>query len=97
MRQELGGDTLPRVTDRYLDVRIDPLECDLNLAASRGELHGVREKVPHHLLQAGRIAGNGTGFGIEKRLEPCPFGNRRRSYDLDCLLDHWDEVHRSDF
>jgi hypothetical protein len=35
----------------------------LDQAVARGELDRVRQQVPHHLLQARRIAGDHAGIG----------------------------------
>ena len=68
--QELRRDADPGVGDRQLDVRVDPLETDLHLAASIRELDGVREEIPQHLLQPLRIARHPAGLRIENGLEP---------------------------
>src|SRR4029453_12225260 len=87
MRQELGGHPLSRVAAPDLHMRTPPLESDLNASAFRRELDGVREEIPQDLLQTGRVAGNRAGLGVENRLQPDLFCIRRRSYDLDRLLN----------
>src|SRR5215831_15131752 len=96
-RQELGGNTLTGIADRNLDVRIHPLESDLNPPALRRELYGVREEIPHHLLQACRVAGHRASFGVENDLQPDLFGIRCRSCNLDRLFYHRGEVDRPYF
>ena len=63
--EELGLDADAGVDDADLDVRVDPLQEDLDLAALGRELDGVGEEVPDDLLEAGGVAGDGTGERIE--------------------------------
>jgi hypothetical protein len=50
MGQLLLADSLSGVTDDDLNVRIDPLQKNLNSTALRRELHRVDQEVPNHLL-----------------------------------------------
>ena len=50
MREELGRDADAGVADHDLDVRMHAFEADLHTPPLRGELHGVREQIPHDLL-----------------------------------------------
>src|SRR5436853_440003 len=54
--QCLGPNALTVVGDRDLDVRVDPFEHHLHPATLGSELDGVREEVPHHLLQPFGVA-----------------------------------------
>ena len=72
-RQEFPADADASVGNHDLDVRIDPFDSQLHTARSRGELHGVREQVPHDLLEAVTIAGDRPRAGIDNRLQPHAF------------------------
>src|SRR5258705_12012543 len=52
VRQEIGRDADARIADDDFDVRVDALDADLHDPLFRCELHGGRNEVPHHLLQA---------------------------------------------
>ena len=73
----------PGVADGDLDVRVDALQADLHPAAARRELDGVREQVPHDLLQPLRVAGDRHAGLIERRLQPDALGGRRRRHGVD--------------
>ena len=83
VRQELGRDADAGIADRDFDVRVDALEPDLHFAAAVRELHGVRQQIPHHLLQPFRIPRNRRRRRIEHRLDPDAFrvGGRRDRVD----------------
>ena len=93
-RQELRLDAGPRVADHDLDVRIDVLEDDLDPSAFRRELDGVRHEIPHDLLQAIRIAGDGGGPRIENRVHAQLFRIRGRRDGLERALDYCRHVDR---
>ena len=87
VRQELRRDADARVAHRDLHVGVRSLEPHLDLAASIGELHGVRAQIPHDLPESLRIARNGAGILIEHGLDPYPFCLCRGPHCLDGLLD----------
>src|SRR6202011_1097621 len=50
--EDVGRDTLARVADDNLQVRVDPQHVDLDSAAPRRKFDGIREQIPHRLLKA---------------------------------------------
>jgi hypothetical protein len=56
MGQELGDDAPSRVAHGNLDRLSDASRGDFHATTRRGELDGVREQVPDHLLQARGVA-----------------------------------------
>ena len=71
-----------------------PLQHHLHAAARRRELDGVREQVPHDLLQAAGIAGDRSGQP-DRGCAPagCPW-RRRPAHRLDRRLDDRERVER---
>ena len=68
--QEIRADAHAVVAHPDLGVAVaGALQADLDAAAGRGELDGVREQVPDHLLQAVGIAGDRPASGVEAQLE----------------------------
>ncbi len=96
VRQEIGRDADARIADDDFDVRVDALDADLHDPLFRCELHGVRNEVPHHLLQAVGIAGNRAGAGIENRLHADLLGIRSERRRLDGIPHHVRHVDRLD-
>ena len=74
----------------------DALEHDLDPTILAGELDGVGEQVPDHLLQAARVAVDGPGRRIQKLREPDSLCLGRRPYGLDGRLDEAHGLHRLD-
>ena len=68
-RQEVVADPDAGVADHDFDVRIDPLEPELDATALRRELHRIGQQVPDDLLQPIGIAGHGPDPGIDDGLE----------------------------
>ena len=64
-------------------MRIDPREPNLHSAAASGELHGVRQQVPEHLLQAFGISRHRTRLRIEHRLQTDASGICRRRHGVE--------------
>src|SRR5262245_26706477 len=93
--QEIRTDALPRVVHGDANVWVDALKAHLDTASWRGELDGVGEEVPDHLLQAGEVTGNLTNFGREISLYRYPFSIRRRLDRLNRLLNYRIRVHWS--
>ena len=88
MRQESGAMPSPvslTVISTCESTRSQP---DLHAAAARRELDGVREQVPHDLLQPLRVARHGHARAIDGRLEPDALGGGRRRDGLERVLDH---------
>ena len=54
--QEIECDSHAGIGDHDLDMAVPPLQADGHLSLARRELDGVGEQVPHHLLQAIRVA-----------------------------------------
>ena len=82
-----GSMPMPVSAIADLDVGVDPLQGDLDLAVSAGELDRVREQVPHDLLQAIRVAGYGSRGRVQQLLQANAFGVRRGPHRLDRGLD----------
>jgi hypothetical protein len=77
-----------------LDVRVHPLQPQLDATATGRELHGVREQVPDHLLQAIRIPRHGADVRLEDRLEAHTLRIRRRGDRGQPIAQHRGQVHR---
>ena len=78
VRQEFGLDAHAGVDDADLDVRVDPLQQHLHLAALGRELHGVGEQVPDDLLEPCGVAGDGARERVEHLLDADALGVGRR-------------------
>ncbi len=70
-REKSRGNSGSVVLDDPLQVGLDATDRDLHVTAVRRELHGVREEIPHDLLQAMSIAahprsrqGSGASLGV---------------------------------
>src|SRR5438876_10168950 len=70
VRQELGLDPLALVADGDDGLAVDAREPQEDAAAPGGELDGVREEVPHDLLEASRIALDRLRSELEDALHP---------------------------
>src|SRR5262245_46377334 len=89
-RQEIRADAFARVAHGDAYVRVYSFQARFDAAYLRGELDGVGEQVPDHLLQASGVAGDLADFGGEISLERDPFGVRRRANRLNRLLNNRD-------
>ena len=56
IRQEFCPNAYSRVADLKLSVILDRRERDFHSSPRRSKLNGIRQKIPHHLLQASSIA-----------------------------------------
>ena len=92
VREELGLDAHAGVDDADLDVRVDPLQEHLHLAALGRELHGVGEQVPDDLLEPGEVAGDGAGERIEHLVDADALGVGRRHDGGEGGLDDLGEL-----
>src|SRR5262245_22434578 len=57
VREEIGADALTGIADGEPRVRAGLLEPEVDTATTRRELDGVRQQVPHDLLEPPGIAG----------------------------------------
>src|SRR5262247_3113691 len=94
--QEIRADAFARVAHGDANVRVNALQARFDAASLRGELDGVGEQVPDHLLQARWVAGDLADFRGEISLERDPFGVRRRVDRLNRLLNYRDQINRPD-
>ena len=85
--QQGRADALPSVAHCDLDVGANPFQQDLHAPALRREFDGVREQVPHDLLEAVGVARDDPGLGVEHRPQLDDFGLGCRPHDLDRCLD----------
>src|SRR5262245_20046411 len=86
--QEIMADAFARIAHCDANVRVNALQPRFDAASLRGELDGIGEQVPDHLLQANRVAGDLADFGGEVSLERDTFGVRRRFDRLNRLLNY---------
>jgi len=93
---EGGLDALPAVAHGDLDGRGDARQPDLDAPATRSELHGVREEVPDHLLEARGVSDHVARAGIQDRRDAYVLRVRRGAHDVDRGLDHAHELHGHD-
>ena len=72
-----------------------PAAGDDEVDASSGgrELDGVRQQVPHHLLQAPRVAEDGRPFVSHRQAHLEPLGEERRPHGVDCRFDYCCKIH----
>src|SRR5262245_33838962 len=94
--QEIRADAFARVAHGDANVRVNALQPRFDAASLRGELDGVGEEVPDHLLQANGVAGDLADFVREISLERDTFGVRRRADRLNRLLNYRDQVNWPD-
>src|SRR5262245_58941512 len=94
--QEIRPDAFARVAHGDANVRVHALQARFDAASLRGELDGVGEQVPDHLLQAGGVAGDLADVGRQVGPERDAFGVRRRLDGLNRLFNYRDQVHQSD-
>src|SRR5215813_834331 len=94
--QEIRANAFAGIAHGDADVRIYALQARFDTTSLWGELDGVGEQVPDHLLQAGGVAGDLTNFVGEIGLYRYPFSVRRRADRLNRLLNYRDQVHRPD-
>ena len=94
--QEVGRDADAGVADRHLDVRVDALQPDLDTAAAAGELDGVGQQVPQHLLQPIGVARDRPDAGIEDGLDAHALGVGGRLHRRDRVVDDHRQLHRLD-
>src|ERR1700730_13797706 len=71
--QDIGRDTLARVADHNLQVRVDPQDVDLDSAASRSEFDGIREQIPYRLLKALTVTVDAAAALVHDSLDPDAF------------------------
>src|SRR5262249_37822316 len=94
VRQRIRRDADSVVTDLELDAPIGPLgERDVDLTAPRGELDGIGEQVPRHLLEPGRIAGPPGVRRIEAGAQLPLTRLRRRAHRLHRLREDRRDLH----
>ncbi len=74
VREEVRRDAVAGVGDDDLEVGIGPPQARLDAALPGGELHGIAEQVPHHLLEPVRIPGDRAGIGLSKHVEADALG-----------------------
>ena len=90
-----AGDALAGVADPDLGVTVGPGQADLHAPARGGELDGVREQVPHHLLQPARVAGElAARPGRARRSASMPFASAPSRTESVARVDHRGQVDR---
>jgi hypothetical protein len=95
VREELGRDAATGVAHAQHELLLATFESHLDAPARRRELDGVRQQVPHHLLEPIGIAGHGTRGLVELELEPHSLGVGRRTDDLEDGADDRREIDAS--
>ena len=85
-------DALSRIGYADVDVRIYPLHADLNFPAVRGELDGIADQVPDHLLKPPWITDHTANARIDQLLKQDEFCLRRRPHAFDPRLDHFGQI-----
>src|SRR5262249_35144228 len=78
-RKKVRFDASAIVRNAYLDMRVHSIEYHLHAAALRREFDGIRQEVPHHLLQPLEIARHRTGMRVEYGLNPDVAGFGRKA------------------
>ena len=91
--KELDVDAQAAVRDDHLDVRADGLDAHPDPAVLRGELDGVREQVPEHLLETLGIAHDVAPRRILDELEAYALGVGRGGHRPDRRLHDGRDVH----
>ncbi len=95
VRQKVRVDTGAGVVHDQLQVRVDSSENDVHASAFGRELDGVREQVPHHLLQALVVAGDDAGARVERRVQADGLGVGGGLQRFDRRLDGARELDRT--
>jgi len=91
--QEGGRDAGSGVLHRYLHLPVHRLDAHAHRAAFGGELDGVGEEVPQHLLQPAGVSGHGTRFRIHVRGQRDALRLRRGADGLEGGPDHGHRLH----
>jgi hypothetical protein len=92
--EEGGIDSLARVGHLQLHVVLHAPQPDRHTASLGGELDGVGEQVPHHLLEPLGISLHGARSGLELELEVDVPGHGRRAHRVQRRLHHGGQLHR---
>ena len=85
--QLILGDPDAGVFDGHLNLPADPPSSCLDTAAGRGELHGVREEVEDHLLQAQRVSNNDVDVWIDDDVQREPLPARTLTNHRDSVFE----------
>src|SRR4029079_2180691 len=88
VRQKVRPDAHTAIAHHDLDVRIDPLQPDLDHPALVRKLHAVRQEVPNHLLQTLAIAKHWSSLGLQQHLKPHTLRFRSRPNTLCRGFNH---------
>src|SRR6185436_8400902 len=91
---ELRGDALARIGHDDADLLLVALESQLDATTTWGELDGVREKVPHDLLQPVGVARDRTHTRIEQAADVDALRIGRGMDRVDLRLDDRWQRHR---
>ena len=89
------GDALPRIGHAKLHLAVHPADCDVDAAASRRELDGVREQVPRDLLEPIGISENHRGLRLARQADGDLLRGGRRLHRVHRRPRHGDEVDRA--
>jgi len=95
-RQEIRANTDACVLDHNLNVRIYPLQDDLDASARGCELDRVGQEVPQNLLQTARITSNQPNARIQQCVDAQFPGIRGSTHCLDGIVNDFvqaDELH----
>ena len=76
-------------------MRAGPLQTEVDASSVGGELDRIGEEIPHHLLEAARVARDRPGRRIEHGFESDALRVRKTLDGLDRRLDDGDEVNRA--
>ena len=81
--EELGGDALAVVADLEHDRGAHAGHAHPDVPAAGGELDGVAEQVPHHLLEPVRIADHADRLGLEPGLDDHALALGREAHHVE--------------
>ena len=97
VRQELGRDADAGVLDDHQHRGRLTRRSDHDLATRRGELDGIGQQVPHDLLQARSVAGNGPDRRLDGDRQPHSLGVGGHAHGLHGALNQVPNRDRLDF
>jgi hypothetical protein len=86
-RHELRIDADAGITDYQFDLLVDPPACDVDSSPATGKLHGVRQQVPHHLLQPAGVGRHDVAWRVGMGMELQAFAIGRRTQGIDSCRD----------
>ena len=94
VREKCRVDAHAGIGDRQFDLTVVDARLHLDSPSGRRELHGVREEVPHRLLESYRIAHHRATGRVDGHMDADVLGAGSRKDRLDSRIDDVAQIHR---